>query len=451
MFFFHSFSLVVSARTSCDLFPLSFTFHLLPLHFFLLVSVNIFQVLFNRSRRVLFLRPNSLIYQMAFMMEEAKDIPDPSKFVELMLITDELLQSKTQNIDFIDFADVPTFRLSKKTKLIKVVRACARQKKIPPDHVRLWSLVARKNQTVRVHKPLKTLEWRLIDLVPKDGNRLKLFVETSNQSIPHYEDHFGTAIIFIKFFNRQKQAFLHVGHVVAQRSRPTGSLISLSSDEILVEEVQPGRFEDIPLSLSLAEAGLGSGDILVVVKRSLRSDIIAEMCQVHKKAKAALCQRSQHQRGGAGAGCSSDMLSPSPSPSSSPSLSLSSSPSPPFSTTPSSLSFPVVPDESHNRKLEEGFSCGICFEIMNWERLPRILPCRHSFCSTCLENIHSQGKCTCPFCRKRFSIDSIESLEVNHLIFETVDFLVSSKILPSSPEQPGFYLFFDQFFQLLIF
>ena len=43
--------------------------------------------------------------------------------------------------------------------------------------------------------------------------------------------------------------------------------------------------------------------------------------------------------------------------------------------------------ELDEKTVGEGFRCGICFEIMSWERSPRVLPCGHSFCSECLSKL----------------------------------------------------------------
>ena len=149
---------------------------------------------------------------------------------------------------------------------------------------------------------------------------------------------------------------------------------------------------------------------------------------------------------------------------------------------------------------QKGFECGVCLELMCWEKEPRtLLSCPHSFCSPCLSKLfqpHSSsssssspsserssssssaptssspssssspslspsppqsssslssrssgGVVRCPVCRKANECESIESFEFNFLIPETIDVLVSSKVisLPHQQQLPGSNLLFLSF------
>ena len=151
--------------------------------------------------------------------------------------------------------------------------------------------------------------------------------------------------------------------------------------------------------------------------------------------------------------------------------------------------------EKGGEKKEKRFECGICLELMCWEKEPRILPCCGlSFCSLCLEKLFlvprqsssntpssssssspssfpsllpsSSSSCDgegresglrCPVCRKVNECQSVESLNMNYLIPETIDVLLSSSKMILMSNQSGFHfslsffylLFFDLFFDLL--
>ena len=101
------------------------------------------------------------------------------------------------------------------------------------------------------------------------------------------------------------------------------------------------------------------------------------------------------------------------------------------------------------------FCCGICFEVMSWSKVPRMLPCGHSFCSSCLKKITNLGNtkkekekeekktskiCSCPYCREEFDCDfDCENLKVNSTLSITADLLSSSP----SPFSLGIILFFS--------
>ena len=97
------------------------------------------------------------------------------------------------------------------------------------------------------------------------------------------------------------------------------------------------------------------------------------------------------------------------------------------------------------------FECGICLELMSWEKEPRLLPCCGlSFCTLCLnklfllQNPSSSSSSSsslkgvkCPVCREMNECESVETLSMNYLIPETIDVLLSSNLISFS-QQPGF-------------
>jgi len=65
-------------------------------------------------------------------------------------------------------------------------------------------------------------------------------------------------------------------------------------------------------------------------------------------------------------------------------------------------------------------NCTICFEELN---NPRFLPCHHTFCFQCIENLrssHRSGKVPCPLCRSPFNNVSAAGLKTNVFAEELV-------------------------------
>ena len=115
------------------------------------------------------------------------------------------------------------------------------------------------------------------------------------------------------------------------------------------------------------------------------------------------------------------------------------------------------------------FECGICLELMSWEKEPRLLPCCGlSFCSLCLnklfllQNPSSSSSSSspssssssssspslkgvkCSVCREMNECGSVETLSMNYLIPETIDVLLSSNLISFS-NQSSFFLHFLNF------
>ena len=60
------------------------------------------------------------------------------------------------------------------------------------------------------------------------------------------------------------------------------------------------------------------------------------------------------------------------------------------------------------------FECSVCLNDM-LERSPRILPCLHSFCTECLQQLISKNKINCPTCREvtELKFNDVKELKVN--------------------------------------
>ena len=77
---------------------------------------------------------------------------------------------------------------------------------------------------------------------------------------------------------------------------------------------------------------------------------------------------------------------------------------------------------SRSQQIEDSLSCGICFDRYDTSNhLPKSLPCHHTFCTTCVDNLIAEANnyMECPVCRKR--ITSHEEVCTNHALRDVVE------------------------------
>ena len=63
-------------------------------------------------------------------------------------------------------------------------------------------------------------------------------------------------------------------------------------------------------------------------------------------------------------------------------------------------------------QVHDSLSCGVCFERFNSSsHLPKILPCQHTFCKSCTDNLLHKGKgfFECPVCRSKARSDEVRT------------------------------------------
>ncbi|XP_068226636.1 putative leucine-rich repeat-containing protein DDB_G0290503 isoform X3 [Palaemon carinicauda] len=74
--------------------------------------------------------------------------------------------------------------------------------------------------------------------------------------------------------------------------------------------------------------------------------------------------------------------------------------------------------------------CGVCTNPFSEEHCPKILPCSHTFCCRCIEEIISNQTKACPFCREEFTASSTDDLLFNRTVLEA-----AKQFLPFDKEQ----------------
>ena len=76
----------------------------------------------------------------------------------------------------------------------------------------------------------------------------------------------------------------------------------------------------------------------------------------------------------------------------------------------------------YNRNMDDVTHCPVCFEDYSDSDalLPRLLPCTHTFCSTCIECLIRNGKLVCPMDQQEFEAQQgVTTFPQNRYILRT--------------------------------
>ncbi|XP_068249145.1 uncharacterized protein [Palaemon carinicauda] len=75
--------------------------------------------------------------------------------------------------------------------------------------------------------------------------------------------------------------------------------------------------------------------------------------------------------------------------------------------------------------------CGICAEKFKEAYvIPLILPCSHSFCASCLEELIRRNEKCCPICRKHFEAQSTNDLIINRHLLDMIHYFDAVGLKP---------------------
>ncbi|CAO3609348.1 unnamed protein product [Cunninghamella echinulata] len=208
-------------------------------------------------------------------------------YVKIAVLTDDLFKDR-QEFDFATFDDrnlqtspgVEVFRVKKGEKVSAFKQELMDKYKLNPNNIRLWSLIHRSNETVRVDQPLTSAEENgtveklkesICPSVPS-GGFVKIYMETVDSHIsilPELKS--DTLLIFLKYFDIQEQKIRGLGHIFVKSGdkiteiRPLlierAGLPKDSSIE-LYEEVKPSMIEKMNTKQTFQAAEIQNGDII---------------------------------------------------------------------------------------------------------------------------------------------------------------------------------------------
>jgi len=215
--------------------------------------------------------------------KRAQERAEAHLYMTISLVTEKDLQDHNQELlDLVDFNKIAKNRVKKATTLGEFRVEQANKMSVPPEKIRFWNWISRKNKTIRVQKTFSEADYsKTLDmLADKERDDLRLFLDLSPRTEPPY---FDTSLssdsksgkIFFKFFDVPNQKLSYLGHTIFDRSQRiqefvplARTLLNLAEDQDLVfyEEVKPSRIDLLKFESSFAQAELVSGDIIVVEK-----------------------------------------------------------------------------------------------------------------------------------------------------------------------------------------
>ena len=81
---------------------------------------------------------------------------------------------------------------------------------------------------------------------------------------------------------------------------------------------------------------------------------------------------------------------------------------------------------SNLKSTTEILTCPVCRQLLN---MPRVLPCYHSYCEKCLDNMQVQSKITCPECRNEATVPfgDVKLFPNNFFVNRLVDELINKR------------------------
>lgn len=193
---------------------------------------------------------------------------------------------------------------------------------IAADKMKIWSMTHRRNHTLRPSFRLEDMDDLTLQEVydrqfSKKHAVLNIWIEEPSKDLLHNSSttikppsetahdtdievidenliESPDMVLFIKYFDVEKQALLGLAHIIVSEDDKIetvlpsikSSLGLTTSDEIEVfEEVSPGNVDVVKTGLTFYKAELGNGDILTIQKKPVRDqEINAELLPFYKKA-----------------------------------------------------------------------------------------------------------------------------------------------------------------------
>jgi ubiquitin carboxyl-terminal hydrolase 7 len=253
--------------------------------------------------------------------EQAEELKKKEKaeahlYMTLRVATDNDLRSHVK-FDLVRFENVKEFRVKKASSLKDFKKVVHEQYGVPPEHQRYWNWVSRQNKTYRPDAPLTHAEEELaLEDLTKHSVELKLFLETSSSVLPAHAPEANTPttvsnnatnnkettptttttttiannkdnhtphtpfpplhdediFVFFKHYEPATETLQFVGRAIVRCSLKPPDLyqmmnnmagLPLHTPLVVFEEVKPAMIDPLRPNVTLKEAEISNGDIIV--------------------------------------------------------------------------------------------------------------------------------------------------------------------------------------------
>ncbi|PKY61708.1 hypothetical protein RhiirA4_487043, partial [Rhizophagus irregularis] len=181
-------------------------------------------------------------------------------------------------------SDVYVYRILKSDTYRSFKEFVSRNFNIPPEQVRFWIFKNRQNKTIRPDAPISesyidTSIGEIHAKMTSRQNEMKLYMEVAEIPLSGLTwfpaNHIMVLMVFIKYFDPDKQAFEGLGHLYVQKIGKVGDITrvlcekkNFSPDTPLkiYEEIKPNMIEEMKLESTFQQSEFQDGDIICFQK-----------------------------------------------------------------------------------------------------------------------------------------------------------------------------------------
>ncbi|CAO3657616.1 unnamed protein product [Mucor hiemalis] len=222
----------------------------------------------------------------ATIEKRKKDRLDMQLNVKVAVVTDQSFEDY-QGFNLAIFDDrflevsphVQVFKAPKTEKISAFKQQLVDHYKLSPDRFRLWSILYRKNKTVRVDQPLDAAEERLsvekmrettcVSTLSNGFTKLYLEIAEDNKPLPILKN--DQMLLFVKYFDVKQQKLRGLGHIFVSLNDKVNSILSTSVEKAglpkstsiqLYEEVRPTSIDLLKGDQTFRRAEIQHGDIV---------------------------------------------------------------------------------------------------------------------------------------------------------------------------------------------
>ena len=198
------------------------------------------------------------------------------------------------------------YRILRTSTVTELITKIAEENNVLVQHVRLWVLVNRQNNTSRPDQPLVDTSLTVEEVWQKTSSRDKSFriwaefakhIEEGKAVWPETQPHVGSNIqilVFVKYFDPTTQSLMGIGHVFVQKFAKVSDILpqladmmGWSSDKTpalsLFEEIKHSMIEPMKPKVTFQQAEIQDGDI-ICFQRTLSDQEATEYSRAGKYA-----------------------------------------------------------------------------------------------------------------------------------------------------------------------
>ncbi|KAI8343131.1 hypothetical protein BC941DRAFT_410498 [Chlamydoabsidia padenii] len=222
----------------------------------------------------------------AAIEKKKRDKEEMHLYVNVAVITDETFKDR-QEFDLATFDDralqatpgVDIFKVLKNDTVNTFKDKLAEHYKLEKDKMRLWTVIYRTNETIRIDEPytaaeeLYSMEKLRIDscVSSQHNGYAKIYLESAKSPAELPELKSDLLLIFLKYFDVQQQRIRGLGHMFVKSKEKVGDIIPelinraglpQNSSIDLYEEVKPSLIDKMNSKQTFHESEIQHGDII---------------------------------------------------------------------------------------------------------------------------------------------------------------------------------------------